>query len=351
MQETKIKNSNETRIIAEVGLAHEGSLGLAMTMAKASLEAGADIVKFQAHFPEFESSSLEGFRLHFAVQDVSRWSYWKRTAFSRAHWKILKDFVEESGGEFSVSVFSAYAVSLFRELETNVIKLGSGDLNNPELRECLSDFEGTVILSTGMASWSEIHEAANWLQESKCDSNSAILQCTSMYPTPYDKVGVNVMQEITIRTGVKSGLSDHSRGLSASLVAMTLGASYIEKHVTLSPYMFGPDISSSISLDELTFLHKFRGDLLALRQQVDKDEIMQDFNQMRDLFGRSLGLREDLPKGTVIQPNHFCLRKPSGGFRWEEREKFVGQKLVRDYNSQDIVRACHFLDSTEEELS
>ena len=90
----------KTKIIAEIGLVHEGSLGLAMSMAQSAISSGADIIKFQAHFPKHESSSKELFRTRFSKQDSSRWDYWERTSFSESQWAQLKQVVEDLGGVF-----------------------------------------------------------------------------------------------------------------------------------------------------------------------------------------------------------------------------------------------------------
>jgi N-acetylneuraminate synthase len=340
-----------TKIIAEIGLSHEGSLGLAISMAKGAIDQGADIIKFQAHFPEFESSKVESFRVPFAVQDSSRWNYWKRTSFSQEEWRILKGVIEDLGGVFSVSVFSANAVEMFLDLDIKVIKLGSGDLCNEELLDALKDYQGTVILSTGMANWSEIEKASDWLKSSQLNSDSAILQCTSMYPTPLKDVGLNVMQEIRSRLRTSSGLSDHSQGLSASIAAIVLGASYVEKHITLSPYMFGPDVFSSISLEQLRFLCEFRDDQTPLRTHVDKNRKAIEFEALRSTFGRSLGLVREMPSGSIIAIDDFCLRKPGGGFDWSQRFGLVGRKLVKPYLINELLEASHFITESRENES
>lgn len=340
-----------TRIMAEVGLSHEGSLGLAMSIAAGAIQHGADLVKFQAHFPEFESSRTESFRVPFAVQDASRWDYWQRTSFSKDEWKSLKKSVEDRGGIFAVSVFSVPAVRMFLDLDTRLIKLGSGDLNNEELLSELREYSGTVVLSTGMANWHEIEEAAAWLKSSQANSDSAILQCTSTYPTSLHEVGLNVMQEIAQRLEISSGLSDHSQGISASIAAIVLGASYIERHITLSPFMFGPDIPSSISLEQLQFLREFRDDFTRLKTPVDKDRKATELEEMRSTFGRSLGLIRDMPLGSTVNINDFCLRKPVGGFVWNQRLELVGRKLARPYSIGELLEESHFVSEIQDSKS
>lgn len=340
--------SEKCEIIAEIGLSHEGSLGLAVSMAKAAIENGADLVKFQAHFPEFESSTAESFRVSFAIQDSTRWDYWKRTSFTTKEWMVLKRAVEENGGKFAISVFSGYATEVFLDLGVDVLKLGSGDLVNQELYEVLESYPGTLILSTGLATWAEVTESANWMRSSNCSKDSAILQCTSMYPTPLDKIGLNVMSRIQKELKVPSGLSDHSIGLTASLSALLLGARYIERHITLSPFLYGPDIKASISLEELKFMSEFRNQVKPVFTQVDKDVIATELAEVKMLFGRSLGLKRDLPIGTVIESSDFCLRKPSGGFSWGDRTRFVGKALVKPYMVNELITEDHFSEPGEE---
>lgn len=334
--------SSEQKIIAEIGLSHEGSVGLAIAMSESAIKAGADIIKFQAHFPSQESSEAEKFRVAFSKQDNSRWDYWERTSFSLSQWEIIKASVEELGADFAVSVFSAYAVESFINQSTKYIKLGSGDLTNPELMEALVDYEGTVILSSGLATWNEIVHASKWIKESNFDPASALLQCTSLYPTPLNLVGLNVMSRISSELDLPSGLSDHSIGISSALTALVHGASYIEKHFILHKSFFGPDAKSSIIPDELETLCRFRDDLVELRSVVDKDELALTLAPTKALFGRSLGLRKSFFKGETPQLNDFCLRKPSGGLDWQLRQRIQGLPLVKDYSERELLTLDHF---------
>jgi N,N'-diacetyllegionaminate synthase len=332
------------KLIAEVGLAHDGSLGNALGLAKAAIKAGADIVKFQVHFPNEESSHLEKFRTNFSLQDKTRWAYWERTGFSFDQWRILKKEIEDLGSVFSASVFSSYALKMMRDLDVKVLKLGSGDLNNEELLEQLHDYYGTLILSSGMATLHEISLAADWLISSNCDENSALLQCTSKYPTDLADVGLNVMSRIIEKFGVKSGLSDHSEGISASIAALTLGASYVEKHVVYSHDMFGPDVSSSITFKDLGFLRKYTNDLEKIMKEVDKDDLSSGLQDLKGNFGRSLSLKFSHKKGYRPNNEDFCLRKPAGGLPWIKRNEFVGVPLKKDYALGEMLNLEHFFD-------
>jgi N-acetylneuraminate synthase len=331
-----------TLIIAEIGLSHEGSLGLAISMAESALKSGADIIKYQAHFPEAESSEQEKFRIHFTRQDESRWDYWDRTSFSLKEWKILKEAVESKGGKFCVSVFSKFALDFFLNMDVTIIKLGSGDFTNQELRQALESFTGTLLLSSGMANWNEIEEAAFWIKHSKCDGNSAILQCTSKYPTQNNQVGLNVMQSIRENLGVLSGLSDHTSQIHSSLAAIVLGAKYIEKHFAISRDLFGPDIKSSILPSDLKLISEFRHALPDLLMPVDKDKVADELQDLRNIFGRSLGLKRDFLVGERPSIDDFCLRKPSGGLLWQSRITYIGKALKKHYSTRELLSEDHF---------
>ncbi len=335
-------SKSNTKIIAEIGLSHEGSLGLAIALAKSAIMHGSDIVKFQAHFPEFESSKSEKFRTPFSHQDSTRWDYWQRTGFSYENWIYLKNEVEKAGGIFAVSVFSKQALDFFLSQKIQVIKLGSGDLTNEELLSGFDGFTGTILLSTGLATEIEIHDAANWLTKHSNNSDSAILQCTSKYPTPLAQVGINVMNEIKDKYRIKSGLSDHTIGITSSLAAVMHGADFLEKHFVLSKDMFGPDVICSITPQELKFISDFRDEYRQVMVNVDKDEVALELTEVKQIFSRSLGLKRSIKAGEVPSEQDFCLRKPSGGLEWSSRSKFFGKPLQRDCNLDELLTLDHF---------
>jgi N-acetylneuraminate synthase len=278
----------------------------------------------------------------FSLQDSSRWEYWKRTSFSLEQWRILKEQVEENGAIFGVSVFSKDALLKMLHLEVKFLKIGSGDLLNLEIREALEDFTGTLVLSTGMATWNEVKESATWMKKWKFSEDSAILQCTSKYPTELGEVGLNVMRDIRSQLQVNSGLSDHTKGINSSIAAISAGARYVEKHVVFSREMFGPDVSSSIDFQEFNNLKAFRDDFKEINKPVNKDSMAEQLESTRELFGRSLGLVRNFSKGEVPLATDFNLKKPAGGLKWEDRAQFAGKSLAQDYNISQLLSIEHF---------
>ena len=321
-------------IIAEIGLAHDGSLGQALAFIDAAAQSGVEIVKFQIHFGESESTRHESFRVQFSKQDKTRLDYWNRTSFSEEQWGIVKSYCESRGVIFTASVFSARALKLLFELKVDLIKIGSGDLLNEEFAEALTDYHGLVLLSTGLATYSDI-ESALRIYDSNCQRGKLILmQCTSKYPTPLEESGVNEIKNLEEMFKTPFGYSDHTKGLSAAKISIVQGAKVIEKHVNFDLRMFGPDSSSSITFDELEDLVRFRNDFQLINSPYNKDEVSKQLESVKKLFGRSVSLKKDLKKGHILVKNDLTLKKPNGGeFSWKDLDKIIGRKLNKDLTS------------------
>src|SRR5690606_19638512 len=178
-------------IIAEIGQAHEGSLGIAKSYIDALAKTGADAIKFQVHIAEAESSEFEPFRIKFSTQDKTRFDYWKRMEFSFEQWQELKAHCDEAGVEFMASPFSNAAVDLLEKLEVKRYKIGSGEVGNFLMLEKIAATGKPVILSSGMSSFEELDRSINFLNEKKVDFS--ILQCTTAYPTKPENYGLNVI--------------------------------------------------------------------------------------------------------------------------------------------------------------
>ena len=241
-------------LIAEVGQAHDGSLGILHSYIDAVADLGVPTIKFQTHIADAESSVHEQFRVNFSYQDKTRQDYWKRTSFSQEQWLEIKKHCDARRINFLATPFSVAAVDLLDRIGIQRYKVGSGDIDNLLMLERISATKKPVILSSGMSSFAELENSINFLK----DRSTAIslLQCTTKYPTPPLDWGLNVIEEMKQNFCVPVGFSDHSGDIFAPLAAATLGAEIIEAHVVFSKKMFGPDTSSSLDLNQLSTLHR-----------------------------------------------------------------------------------------------
>lgn len=324
-------------IIAEVAQAHDGSLGMAHAFIDAIADAGADAVKFQTHIAEAESTPDEPWRVKFSLQDKTRYDYWKRMEFTEEQWFGLKEHAERRGLIFLSSPFSIEAVELLKRVGVAAWKVASGEVTNPLMLEAMAETGLPILLSTGMSTLQEIDEAVARIR--KKNLPFAILQCTSMYPTPPEKIGLNMIPFFRERYGCPVGLSDHSGKIYPALAAVTLGATVIEVHVTFHRKMFGPDVPASITMEELALLVegvRFIGTILA--NPVDKDTLALELAEMRRLFTKSVVARMDLPAGTVLKREHLTVKKPGTGIPAARLSELIGRKLRRNVQKDEMIR-------------
>jgi N,N'-diacetyllegionaminate synthase len=315
-------------IIGEVAQAHDGSLGLAHTFIDAIAAAGADAVKFQTHIAAAESTPAEPWRVRFSPQDESRYDYWRRMEFTEEQWHGLARHARDRGLLFLSSPFSVEAVGLLRRIEVAAWKIPSGEVSNPALLEPILDSGLPVLLSTGMSGLGEIDAAVERIRARGVPL--AVLQCTSVYPCPPERIGLNLLAELAKRYGCPVGLSDHSGTIYPGLAAATLGATVVEVHVTLSREMFGPDVPASVTTMELRQLVdgvRFIERMLA--SPVDKDAAAIDLLPLRRIFTKSVVARVDLPAGTLLAEEHLAARKPGSGIPAGRLPTLIGSRLLR----------------------
>lgn len=333
--ELTLGTGHKAGIIAEVGQAHDGSLGIAHSFIDRAAEAGADIIKFQTHIAGVESTPAEPFRVKFSYEDDTRYEYWQRMEFSPDQWDGLMKHTREKGLLFLSSPFSVEAVELLDRLGIAAWKVGSGEVNNQELFKALGRTGKPILISSGMSDYNEIEQV---VQAVRGHSNPyMLLQCTSMYPTPLEKVGLNVLKYLR-KYDVPVGLSDHSGQIYPGLAAMACGADLLEVHVTFDHRMFGVDNPVSLTFEELEVLSSARDAFHLMRQSdVDKDRMAEELSGMRALFNKSVTLRIDLPAGATLEREHLTAKKPGTGIPVSEMDKLVGRTLKRDIKLTELL--------------
>ena len=295
-------------IIAEIGQAHEGSLGIAHSYIDALANKGVDAIKWQTHIADAESSREEPFRVMFSYEDASRMDYWKRMEFTPEQWQGLKQHCEEKGMEFISSPFSNAAVDLLEELGVNRYKIGSGEVSNFLMLQKIGQTGKPIILSSGMSTFKELEASINFLKPFGVDLS--LMQCTTSYPTEPEQWGLNVLNELRDEFSLPVGFSDHSGDIYACLAATALGADFLEFHVVFDKRMFGPDSKSSIQLDQVEMLTKGARQIrISQHNQVDKS-VNSQFEGLKNIFEKSLSVNKNLPAGHILELNDLEAKKP-----------------------------------------
>jgi N,N'-diacetyllegionaminate synthase len=328
-------------VVGEVAQAHDGSLGTAHAFIDAIASAGADAVKFQTHIARAESSPEEPFRVKFSRQDATRFDYWKRMEFSPEQWVGLAEHARDRGLLFLSSPFSEEAVQLLEGIGVPAWKVASGEVNNPLLLDAILATRKPLLVSTGMSPMAEVDQVVSMVQAQKLPL--AVLQCTSKYPSQPQDVGLNMLEVYRTRYRVPAGLSDHSGRIFPGLAAVTLGASILEVHVTLSREMFGPDVPVSLTPAELKQLvDGVRFIEQAMSHPVDKDASARELEEMRMIFGRSLVALHDLKAGHRLERRDLTARKPGTGIPAEKLEGCIGRRMKQDVAAGEFLKESDF---------
>ncbi len=331
----KIKKS--TFIIAEIGQAHDGSLGMAHAYIDALSETGVDAVKFQTHIAAAESSIYEPFRIKFSQQDATRMDYWKRMEFTEGQWKGLKEHCEAAGMEFMSSPFSQAAVDLLEWLGMGRYKIGSGEVNNFLMLKKIAMTGKPIILSSGMSSYEELDAAVDFIRG--YGNELSILQCTTSYPTTASNAGLNVIGALKERyPDLTIGFSDHSGEIYAGLAAVSMGAEILEFHTVFDKRQFGPDTLSSLTIDEIKQVVKgIRYIDEAINHPVDKKDNAA-FAGLKSIFEKSLAISRDMKKGEVLTFEDLEAKKPAGkGISARQYKRLIGKRLARDMEQYSFI--------------
>ena len=332
-------NEKSTFIIAEIGQAHDGSLGILHSYIDAVSKTGANAIKFQTHIADSESSEFEPFRKKFSYIDETRYDYWKRMEFSKAQWKEIKNHTQEVGLDVISTPFSIAAVELLEDIGIKKYKIGSGDVNNLLMIKKIVDTKKEIIISSGLSDYNELDKTVDFIKEH--GNKLSILQCTSKYPTEFNDIGLNIINELKERYDVPVGFSDHSGNKYSSIAAATLGAEIIEAHIVFNKEMFGPDTSSSLEVEAFTslvrgvrFIDKVLNNPLCKNSNKNNDD-----KKIKKIFGKSLSVRKDLEKNHTLCFNDLESKKPNGyGIDASEYQKVIGRKLRKSLKQNDFLR-------------
>lgn len=323
-------------IIAEIGQNHNGRLDWAEQLVDAAAWAGADAVKTVKRDLSCELTSAARERRYDSPHSFGRTYGEHRRALELdidAHARLAAR-ARAHGLHFIVTVCDIPSAAELHDVGVDAFKIASRDLNNLPLLKYIASLGRPIILSTGMSDWAEIDAAVDVVR--RAGVPWAVLQCTSLYPTPDEAVHLRVLPELAKRYETVVGFSDHTQGVEIAPAAVALGASIIEKHFTLDRSAKGSDHACSAEPAELARLvERVRRIETALG---NGDKTMEaGVDATREKLGRSLVVRRQLPAGAILDESMFVLKSPGGGIAWPERSKIVGRRLRRELAADTTI--------------
>ncbi len=329
---------NKTYIIAEIGPNHNGSFQKAKKMISLLKNSGVDAIKFQLANPE-KVYSKNSFKADYQIKNTEKGSI---IDMSRKYQLSKKDHIKlanlcyKNKIDYLCSAFDKESLEfLVKKIKIKYIKVPSGEITSLDILDYISKFKKKIILSTGMASIDEIKDAIKKLNKNH-RKNIVILHCVSSYPTDKKDLNLNVIREFQKIFKIDIGFSDHSLGNAASLAAVAMGAKVIEKHVTISKKMIGPDHSSSSSIKEFYSLVK---QIRELEKMLggSKKRLLTSEKNTRNMSRKSIVANKDLMRGKSLKSSDFVFKRPGTGISPMNLKSIIGMKLKKNIYANNLI--------------
>lgn len=344
-------NPEKCYIIAEIGVNHNGSFDTACKLIDVAKECGANAVKFQT----FKASLLANKNAPVAEYQKQNTSYdsqhemLSKLELSTDTYHKIKEYCTTCKIEFISTPFDIESVDLLNQLNVSIFKIGSGDLTNYQLLKKVALQKKKIIISTGMSSLEEVKDAVTFVEKHGAN-NICILHCISSYPTP--EYEVNMLAIKTLQEAfdhkIPIGFSDHTTGSHAAIMAITLGAKYIEKHITLDHNMMGPDHKASLDPTEFKeFCDAIRKTENMLGNGVKK--CMPCEEKTKQLVRRSLAVTRDMKENDIITEQDVIALRPDNNISSIYYEDVIGKILTENITKYDFLPKS-ILDEDKNEL-
>jgi len=330
---------NKVTVIAEIGVNHNGSLSTAKELVRHCFDAGADYAKFQtfeatqlaskvAPVARYQKSSFEGDRQVDLLSSLQ---------LSESDFEDLSAHCAGVGIGFLTTAHDANSASFVFGLDLDFIKVASGDVTNYPFLTKVGQQRANVLLSTGASRAEEVLSAIKVLESSGLPrSKITVLQCTTEYPAPIEQANLRAMVEMGKKWGVAVGYSDHTLGQDAAVAAVALGASVIEKHITLDKNMPGPDHAASLEPHEFErMVRSIRNVELAFGH--NKKEVTSAETLNRHVVRKSIVATSTIKKGEIFVEENLGVMRPGDGLSPMRLPDLIGQRAHKTYLPQQQI--------------
>ena len=325
-------------VIAEIGANHNRDLDLARELIDRAAAAGVDAVKFQTYSgSRLYSTKTPKFAYLASISDKTPAELLEEISLPREWQPLLAEHAQNRGIHFFSSPFDHEAVRELDELDVPVLKIASFEIVDLQLIAAAAATGRPLILSTGMAVLGEIEDALRSAAHA-CAQAVGLMQCTSVYPAPVERINLRAMETMRAAFGVPVGLSDHSVGIAVPIAAAALGTAFIEKHFTLDRTLVGPDHSFAVEPAELTALVQGVREAEAALGDGRKDgPSPEELEEMYSLGRRSLIAACALRAGTMLERDMITIKRPGFGIAPKHLDLVLGRALRVDVEEDDIL--------------
>ncbi len=329
---------DKTLIIAEAGVNHNGSLDLACQLVDRAKEAGADIVKFQTAKAGNVISKFAGkaeYQKKTTGSEGGQLDMVRDLVLSYDDFERIRDYCVKKEIEFLSTPFDLDSIDFLKEIGVRFWKIPSGEITNYPYMVKIAQTGMPVVMSTGMASLSEVRTAFQLLKDHGSGEIS-LLQCTTEYPAPIEDVNLRAMLTMKEEFGCRIGYSDHTPGIEIPIAAVAMGATIIEKHLTLDRNLPGPDHQASLEPDQFT-------DMVKAIRNVEKamgngEKVPSDSEKKNiDIARKSIVAATLIRKGEIFTAQNITTKRPGNGIsamRWNE---VLGKTAVRDFQEDELI--------------
>jgi len=331
----------KVKIIAEAGPNHNGKVKLALKLVDLAKKCGADYVKFQTSIPENHISIFAKkakYQKANTKKNESQLSMAKKISLKFNDFIRIKNYCKKKKIGFLSTPFGLKSVEFLKKLNMDYFKIPSGEITNLPYLESVAKTKKRIILSTGMSDLKEVKDALKILLKSGAKKKKiTILQCNTEYPTPLKDANIKAMLTLKKNCLTEIGYSDHTEGIDASLAAVSLGASIIEKHITLNKNFHGPDHKASLSGEEFKkMVQSIRNIEIALGKGIKKVSSSEKKNIV--VARNSIVALKKIIKGQKFTKKNLTTKRPGNGISPIKFSTILGRKAKKDFVEDEIIK-------------
>lgn len=330
----------QTTIIAEAGVNHNGNFQTAKKLIDAAASAGADFVKFQT-FVASEIVTPHAIKADYQIENTgdgeTQIEMISKLELKQEWHGELIEHAQKNNIGFLTTAFDSQSLNFVKKLDLHLMKIPSGEITNRPYLKQIASFRKPIIISTGMANLDEIDAALAVLVSNGASlEDITMLHCTTEYPAPFHEVNLCAMKTLRERFNVKIGYSDHTQGIAVPIAAVALGATVIEKHFTLDRTMPGPDHKASLEPEELTaMINAIRETELSLGDGVKIATPSEEKNKIA--ARKSIVARKNISKGEILDETNLTCKRPGNGLTPMLWDKIIGSPASKSFEKDELI--------------